>query len=95
MPQMPTMPQGGGNSITVNGKPASQAEFDAFTKQHNVIPGQMQGGQKLTPGQLPSLPGGMKTPQLGGNPQDMVNNMMKGMNENAELTAMLKIAGLR
>ena len=95
MPQMPTMPQGGGNSITVNGKPATQAEFDAFTKQHNVVPGQMPGGQKLTPGQMPSLPGGMKTPQLGGSPQDMVNNMMKGMNENAELTAMLKIAGLR
>jgi hypothetical protein len=95
MPQMPAMPQGGGNSITVNGKPATQAEFDAFTKQHNVVPGQMPGGQKLTPGQMPSLPGGMKTPQLGGSPQDMVNNMMKGMNENAELTAMLKIAGLR
>jgi len=95
MPKMPPMPQGGGNSITVNGKPATQAEFDAFTKQHNVVPGQMPGGQKLTPGQLPSLPGGMKAPQLGGNPQDMVNNMMKGMNESAELTAMLKIAGLR
>ena len=95
MPQMPAMPQGGGNSITVNGKPATQAEFDAFTKQHNVIPGQMPGGQKLTPGQMPSLPGGMKTPQLGGNPQDMVNNMMKDMHESAELTAMLKIAGLR
>jgi len=95
IPQMPAMPQGGGNSITVNGKPATQAEFDAFTKQHNVVPGQMPGGQKLTPGQMPSLPGGMKTPQLGGSPQDMVNNMMKGMNESAELTAMLKIAGLR
>jgi hypothetical protein len=95
MPQMPAMPQGGGNSITVNGKPATQAEFDAFTKQHNVTPGQMPGGQKLTPGQMPALPGGMKSPQLGGNPQDMVNNMMKGMNENSELTAMLKIAGLR
>jgi hypothetical protein len=89
------MPQGGGNSITVNGKPATQAEFDAFTKQHNVTPGQMPGGQKLTPGQMPSLSGGMKAPQLRGNPQDMVNNMMKGMNESAELTAMLKIAGLR
>ena len=86
------MPQGGGNSITVNGKPSTQAEFDAFTKQHSVTPGQMPGGQKLTPGQMP---GGMKTPQIGGNPQDMVNNMMKGMNESTELTAMLKIAGLR
>ena len=89
------MPQGGGNSITVNGKPSTQAEFDAFTKQHNVTPGQMPGGQKLTPGQMPALPGGMKSPQLGGNPQDMVNNMMKGMHESTELTAMLKIAGLR
>jgi len=96
MPKMPSMPQGGNtNSITVNGKPATQAEFDAFTKQHNVVPGQMPGGQKLVPGQMPQLPGGMKPPQLGGSPQDMVNNMMKGMNESAELTAMLKIAGLR
>ena len=45
----------GQNGITVNGKPATQAEFDAFTKQHNVIPGQMPGGQKLIPGQLPKM----------------------------------------
>jgi hypothetical protein len=94
MPQMPAMPQGGGNSITVNGKPATQAEFDAFTKQHNVVPGQMPGGQKLTPGQMPSLPGGMKTPQLGGSPQDMVNNMMKGMNESEELGHIKHLAGM-
>jgi hypothetical protein len=98
------------SSGTVNGKPASyddamkqmpkikfgDQEFDTGNPQAmqgqigNMMKGMM--GKAQIPNQNIQFPGGQM------NPQDMMKGIMSkmpGMNEDAELTAMLKIAGLR
>ena len=98
------------SSGTINGKPASyddamkqmpkikfgDQEFDASNPQAmqgqigNMMKGMM--GKAQMPNQNVQFPGGQM------NPQDMMKGIMSkmpGMNEDAELTAMLKIAGLR
>ena len=98
------------SSGTVNGKPASyddamkqmpkikfgDQEFDTGNPQAmqgqigNMMKGMM--GKAQMPDQNIQFPGGQM------NPQDMMKGIMSkmpGMNEDAELTAMLKIAGLR
>jgi len=98
------------SSGTINGKPASyddamkqmpkikfgDQEFDTGNPQAmqgqigNMMKGMM--GKAQMPDQNIQFPGGQM------NPQDMMKGIMSkmpGMNEDAELTAMLKIAGLR
>jgi len=98
------------SSGTINGKPASyddamkqmpkikfgDQEFDTSNPQAmqghigNMMKGMMSKAQM--PNQNVQFPGGQM------NPQDMMKGIMSkmpGMNEDAELTAMLKIAGLR
>jgi len=98
------------SSGTINGKPASyddamkqmpkikfgDQEFDTSNPQAmqgqigNMMKGMM--GKVQMPDQNVQFPGGQM------NPQDMMKGIMSkmpGMNEDAELTAMLKIAGLK
>lgn len=94
MPDMPQMPQGGSNSssYTVNGKSVSKAEHDAFMAQHPEL-GKAQ--QMLKQRQAPkvSWDPAVRQQQTGGNPR--VSNTDFNFEESTELTAMLKIAGLR
>jgi hypothetical protein len=94
MPDMPQMPQGGSNSssYTVNGKSVSKAEHDAFMAQHPEL-GKAQ--QMLKQRQAPkvSWDPAVRQQQTGGNRR--VSNTDFNFEESTELTAMLKIAGLR
>jgi len=92
MPQMPSMPQGGSNSssYTVNGKSVSKAEHDTFMSQHPEL-GKAQ--QMLKQRQAPkvSWDPAVRQQQTGGNRRGGDFDF----EESTELTAMLKIAGLR
>jgi len=94
MPDMPQMPQGGSNSssYTVNGKSVNKAEHDAFMAQHPEL-GKAQ--QMLKQRQAPkvSWDPAVRQQQTGGNRR--VSNTDFNFEESTELTAMLKIAGLR
>ena len=89
MPQMPDMPQGGTNtsSHTVNGKSVDKATYDQFMTQHP----ELNKAHGMLPKPKVSWDANIRQQQTGGNRR----NAMDNFEESTELTAMLKIAGLR
>jgi hypothetical protein len=87
------MPQGGTNSSSykVNGKPVSKQEYDAFMAQHPEL-GKAQG--MLNKSQQPKVSWDSDTrqQQTGGTRR---GNADSDWQESVDLTAMLRIAGLR
>jgi hypothetical protein len=88
--QMPSMPQGGTNSrsssYTINGKPVSKAEYDQFMVQHP----ELAKAQQLQNKPHISWDPAVRQQRSGGTRRVAGDDMME-----SELTAMLKIAGLR
>lgn len=97
MPDTPAMPQGGSNtsSYKVNGKPVSKAEYDAFMAQHPELAKNQGNAQAmLDKSRAPKVSWDPATrqQQTGGNQR---GNADADWQESVDLTAMLRIAGLR
>ena len=92
MPKMPDMPQGGTNTSThtINGKSVDKATYDKFMAQHpelNKAKGMLNKSQAPKVSWDPAT----RQQQTGGNRRAATIDF----EESADLTAMLRIAGLR